>query len=80
MQCAHGATVGQLDESMVFYLRSRGVDERSARALLTFGFLQEVLDRVEVDGLRESLTREVVRRLPAAPNLPDLVPEGSRDG
>ena len=80
VQCAHGATVGQLDESMVFYLRSRGVDERSARALLTFGFLQEVLDRVEIDALRESLTREVVRRLPAAPDLPDLGREISRDG
>lgn len=80
VKCAHGATVGQLDESMVFYLRSRGVDERSARALLTFGFLREVIERVEVAGLRESLTRELVRRLPAAPNLPDLGQEHSHDG
>ena len=80
VKCAHGATVGQLDESMVFYLRSRGLDERSARALLTFGFLREVLDRVDIAGLRESLTRELVRRLPAAPNLPDLGQESSQDG
>ena len=77
VKCAHGATVGQLDESMVFYLRTRGIDERSARALLTFGFLQEMLECVEIAGLRESLTRELVRRLPEAPGLRDLVHETS---
>ena len=75
VKCAHGATVGQLDESMVFYLRTRGIDERSARTLLTFGFLQEMLECVEIAGLRESLTRELVRRLPEAPGLRDLVHE-----
>lgn len=42
--CSHGATVGQLDEEALFYFRSRGVDEETARALLTEGFSNEVFD------------------------------------
>jgi Fe-S cluster assembly protein SufD len=43
VQCAHGATVGQLDLDQLFYLRSRGISEASARALLMQGFLADCL-------------------------------------
>lgn len=56
VSCAHGNTVGALDEEALFYARSRGIPEAGARALLTEAFLGEVVERI--DHLR---TREVVR-------------------
>ena len=55
VRCAHGATVGQLDEEALFYLRSRAVDERTARELLTYAFANDVLERVRLDPLRRTL-------------------------
>ena len=52
VSCAHGATVGQLDDAALFYLRSRGVPEAEARALLVFGFTQEVVEQVAFEPLR----------------------------
>lgn len=72
VKCAHGAAVGQIDESMLFYLRSRGIDETSARALLTLGFLKEILEPVSIPWLRESLTRDVAGRVPMAPLFRDI--------
>jgi len=43
VKCSHGATVGQLDEDALFYLRSRGIEETVARQILTQGFIQDVL-------------------------------------
>ena len=76
VKCSHGATVGQLDERMMFYLRSRGIDEAGARALLTFGFLEEMLEPVSIPWLRESLTREIAGRMPGALLLADTHPTG----
>jgi Fe-S cluster assembly protein SufD len=50
--CAHGATVGQLDEAALFYLRSRGLGAAEARALLTFGFAQQVVEQIGFEPLR----------------------------
>ena len=55
VKCAHGATVGQLDESALFYLRSRGFDVKQARQLLTRAFAAELLSRLPVDAAREYL-------------------------
>ena len=77
VKCSHGATVGQLDESMLFYLRARGIEERSARALLTFGFLEQMLETVPIPWLRESLKHGIAGRLPGAADLPGL---GDREG
>ncbi|MFV1959963.1 MAG: Fe-S cluster assembly protein SufD, partial [Planctomycetota bacterium] len=52
VKCAHGATVGQLDDTAVFYLRSRGLDKAEARALLVKAFAAEVADRIEEPVLR----------------------------
>lgn len=53
VQCAHGATFGQLDEDAAFYLRSRGLSTTEAQALLTQAFAQSALDRIPLPGLRE---------------------------
>jgi Fe-S cluster assembly protein SufD len=55
VKCTHGATVGQLDEEQVFYLRARGIGEQDARDMLTYAFAADVVGRVHVDALRERL-------------------------
>ncbi len=64
--CSHGATVGQLDADMLFYLRSRGIEENTARAMLTLGFARDVIDRMDLAPLRTHLERAVLARLPDA--------------
>jgi Fe-S cluster assembly protein SufD len=54
VKCAHGATVGQLDETALQYLRSRGIDEAQGRALLMRAFAGEVLQRIGIEALREA--------------------------
>lgn len=53
--CSHGATCGQLDEEPVFYLRSRGLTEAQARRLLVQAFVDEAVDKISNDGLREEI-------------------------
>ncbi len=57
VRCSHGATVGELDKDALFYLRSRGLDEASARGLLVEGFVAELIDGVDNVALREHLRR-----------------------
>ena len=63
VKCTHGSTVGPLDPRALFYLRSRGLSEREARRLLTYGFGAEILGRMEVPALRAQLDRIVRMRL-----------------
>jgi Fe-S cluster assembly protein SufD len=63
VKCSHGATVGNLDPDQLYYLRTRAVDEASARDLLTFAFANDVLRRFEVAPLRAALDRRLVNRL-----------------
>jgi Fe-S cluster assembly protein SufD len=63
VKCSHGATVGQLDEEALFYLRSRGLDRAQARGLLTRAFAGQLLDRLASAPLREHLERQVDLRL-----------------
>ncbi len=60
VKCTHGATVGQVDEDAVFYLRSRGVPLEEARALLTYAFTADLVEAIKVEGLRARL--EEVRK------------------
>jgi Fe-S cluster assembly protein SufD len=57
VRCTHGATIGQLDEESMFYLRSRGIPKSDARSLLTYAFAQDIVDRIKVASLRDSLER-----------------------
>lgn len=65
VKAAHGATVGQLDERSLFYLRSRGIPLAEARALLTAAFCRAVLDDLPNETLREHLSAMLVAQLPA---------------
>ena len=63
VKCAHGATSGRLNEEALFFLRSRGLGEREARALLTYAFAAELIETVEPQALREALSGLVQARL-----------------
>jgi Fe-S cluster assembly protein SufD len=63
VKCTHGATVGRLREDALFYLRSRGIPQRHAEALLVFAFAAEVIEKITVDGAREALERVLFQRL-----------------
>ena len=65
VKCAHGATVGQLDEEELFYLASRGLYPEIARNLLTYGFAEEVIEKIKVDSLKAELDSAVLNRLHA---------------
>lgn len=63
VKCSHGATMGQVDEEAIFYFRARGIDKDTAKALLTYAFITEVVEKITLDGLRELLTRRIARKL-----------------
>jgi Fe-S cluster assembly protein SufD len=63
VRCTHGATVGQLDQEALFYMRSRGIPARQSRDLLTHAFAAELLDAMRWQPLREALDDELRRRL-----------------
>ncbi|HBJ09061.1 MAG TPA: Fe-S cluster assembly protein SufD [Coprobacter fastidiosus] len=62
VKCSHGATVGQLDENALFYLRSRGIPEAEARMLLMFAFTNDVIENVRMDALKDRLRQLVEKR------------------
>lgn len=62
VKASHGATAGKLDEQMLFYLLSRGVDRGTAQSLLKWAFLSEVVARIEIAGLRSQLEHEIAQR------------------
>lgn len=64
VKCSHGSTTGQLDPNMLFYLLSRGLDPKTARALLIYAFLDDVLARLELKDLRQQLERRISNALP----------------
>ncbi len=69
VKCAHGATTGQLDTTALFYLRSRGIDEETAKSLLTFAFADTVLARMTLDPVRRHAEQLVLGRLPDADRI-----------
>lgn len=63
VQCSHGATIGQLDDEALYYLRCRGIGEKSARKLLMFAFANEICQFVDISALKDRLSNMVQRRL-----------------
>ncbi|SDG81984.1 Fe-S cluster assembly protein SufD [Winogradskyella thalassocola] len=63
VKCSHGCTIGQLDESAMFYLRSRGIPEKEARALLMFAFSNNVLDSVKIPEIKNRITKIIANKL-----------------
>jgi Fe-S cluster assembly protein SufD len=64
VKCAHGVTVGQLDEKSIFYLQARCVDEETARNILTFAFANEMVDKVTIKNLHKKLLEQLLQRFP----------------
>jgi Fe-S cluster assembly protein SufD len=73
VKCAHGATTGTLDEAMLFYLLTRGLDRETARALLTYAFVEDVLTRLGDGPLRSAIEARALARLPAADTIREFV-------
>ncbi len=63
VKCSHGCTIGQLDDSAMFYLRSRGIPEKEARALLMFAFSNNVLDSVKIPEMKNRITKIIANKL-----------------
>jgi len=63
VRCTHGATVGQLDEEALFYLRARGIGQIEARDLLIYAFARDVIDRVGIPSVREYLEKALFESL-----------------
>ena len=66
--CGHGATAGELDDELLFFLRSRGIPEREAKALLIEAFIGEAFDELEPEGVRDVLM-EMTREWVAAADI-----------
>jgi Fe-S cluster assembly protein SufD len=63
VKCSHGATVGQLDNEALFYIRSRGISEKEAKFLLMYAFVNEIISKINVGYLKERIINLVDRRL-----------------
>jgi Fe-S cluster assembly protein SufD len=63
VKCSHGATTGRLDETALFYMRSRGLSAPKAKALLTYAFGAEVLEKISTEALRDTLETYLMQRL-----------------
>ncbi len=64
VRCTHGATLGQVDREQLFYLMSRGLSRAEAERLIVRGFFQDVLDRIELEPVREALAAALEARIP----------------
>jgi Fe-S cluster assembly protein SufD len=73
VRAVHGATTGKLDEQMLFYMLSRGLDRREAQALLQWAFIEDAVSRVECGGLREEIERLVAAQLHDVSTLDGLL-------
>jgi Fe-S cluster assembly protein SufD len=69
VKCTHGATIGQVDDNALFYLRSRGVDEVAAKHLLLQAFANECLDRMHAGQVRDHVEQLVAQWLPETAKL-----------
>jgi Fe-S cluster assembly protein SufD len=70
VRCTHGSTTGRLDEDALFYLRSRGLGAEAARALLTFAFGSELVEKISDAALRAHLSDRLHGWLPSQERLP----------
>jgi len=73
VKCAHGATVGQLDDKQLFYLRSRGISQEAAQELLTFAFADEILTAMSNQVVRSYVEKVAFAKLPHGSELEGLI-------
>jgi Fe-S cluster assembly protein SufD len=62
VKCTHGATIGQIDQQALFYMKSRGIDRVTATKLLTYAFAADVLETIELEPLKHELERLTLER------------------
>jgi len=63
VKCSHGCTIGQLDENAMFYMRSRGIPEKEAKALLMYAFSNDVMRSVKIPELKQRITKIIANKL-----------------
>lgn len=63
VRCSHGCTIGQLDEDALFYMRSRGIGQKEARALLMYAFANNVLESVKIPELKKRITKLIAKKI-----------------
>ncbi|MDH3322682.1 MAG: Fe-S cluster assembly protein SufD [Flavobacteriaceae bacterium] len=63
VKCSHGCTIGQLDESAIFYLKSRGIPEKEAKALLLFAFQNDVVEKIKIPALKSRISKLIAKKL-----------------
>ena len=63
VKCSHGSTTGQLDEEALFYLRSRGISKTAALQLLMVGFVEEVLENIQIQEVKEFYSNKIASLL-----------------
>ncbi len=73
VKCSHGATIGQLDDNMLYYLRTRAIDVDTAKSLLTFAFAEDVINQIQLEPIRHRLEQVVVGKLPDANIIRDFI-------
>lgn len=75
VKCGHGSTIGQLDKNQLFYLRSRGLPEATARGILIHAFARDVLTRFRPERIRALLAERLLRRFPHGENIQEALRE-----
>ena len=63
VKCSHGCTIGQLDESALFYMRSRGIAKEEAKAILTYAFTSEVIEKISIPELKNLIKKLLAKKL-----------------
>ena len=63
VKCSHGCTIGQLDESAMFYMQQRGIPKKEAKALLLYAFSNEVIDSIKIPELKQRITKIIATKL-----------------
>jgi len=63
VKCAHGSATGELDDEAIFYLRSRGIDQITAKSLLIEGFAKEIVEKIKIDSVKERINKVLLKWL-----------------
>jgi len=63
VKCSHGCTIGQLDNSALFYLQSRGIPKKEAKALMLFAFCNDVVEKIKIPGLKPRINKILAEKL-----------------
>ena len=63
VKCSHGCTIGQLDDKALFYLQSRGIPKKEAKALLLFAFGNDVVERIKIPSLKTRISKLIAEKL-----------------